>query len=132
MQEQNTRAEASTIASSLTNEARSLLLQTPQVRGFELIYEIAKMPDDRQAEMIRRAAEGGLSREELRTAAADAKKQAASQGNPSRGRPSQSRAFRKLITLEGGVRVIVHFRKTKATDEEVIAALKEALRSFAM
>ena len=97
----------------------------------ERIYDIAKCHAANQLEMIRKAAEGTLSRHEPRTIVAEARKQNGHETIGRGGRPAKSRAFRKIITTEAGVQVIVQFRKTKATTEEVIAALKDALRSLA-
>ena len=123
--------KASTIATGLTDKAKAMLLATPELRSFERIYDIAKCPAANQLEIIRKAAEGTLSRDQLRTIVADARKQNGHDTIDRGGRPAKSRAFRKIITTEAGVQVIVQFRKTKATTEEVIAALKDALRSLA-
>ena len=68
---------------------------------------------------------GDTSRDELRTIVAEARKQNGHETIGRGGRPAKSRAFRKIITTEAGVQVIVQFHKTKAMTEEVIAALKD-------
>ncbi|MBI3465132.1 MAG: ParB/RepB/Spo0J family partition protein, partial [Planctomycetes bacterium] len=112
----------------LTPEARAFLERSP-IKSFEVIYEVAQLPAERQLPVLQSIVAEDLTRDEIRRLAADTK-QLTVDPHPKRGRPAKVRPYAKTITTEKGARVTVHFRKSRATTQEVAEALEDALKAL--
>ena len=86
---------------------------------FDTLYEVSQLPDDQQVPMIARIRKQGLSIAQVKTEAAPLK-------NKVSGRPKGRRNYRTVVSVDGAV-VTVKFRKSRASSQEVLAKLDEAI-----
>jgi len=120
--------KALTIARKLTNEARAYVQAHPtSFKSIDQLYDTATLLPEKQLPILRRIAEEGLTRDEVRSLTATGKEHAKADRGSRRGRQPDTRPFRQTLRVDNGALVTVSFRKARATPREVKAALEQAL-----
>lgn len=122
--------KALAIARGLSPDARTVIqAASEQFTSIAHLYEVAQLPAAEQPALLQRIAADGLTREQLLAEVAEVKQRRGSPA-PRRGRPAGARPFSRVIPVEGGT-VIVRLRKTRATRNDVLAALRQASEDLA-
>ena len=114
------------VAEGLTAEASEQLAQSTQGRSLDTAYEVAKLPKEQQETFAREIVSKRLSRQQVREALHEVKKESRSQPQTKRGRKPH---FREIVHTANAT-VTVTFRKPTAKKTEVIKALRDAVRSL--
>jgi ParB family chromosome partitioning protein len=110
------------VADGLTPEASQQLERSPKGSSLDTVYEVAKLPKAEQQAFAREIAAKGLSREQLRNAISEARKNA-----PTATKRGRKPNFREIVHIPQAT-VTIAFRKPTARKSEVVKALKDALR----
>lgn len=126
--------KALTVGKQLSAQSYQVLAGTPYAESLEVAYQLATAPEDSQRELAQKIVEGNLNQRQVIDLASQAKREAPKQqpGRSGRsGRPAKrSRPFKATIKVPGQVVVTVQFRKSKVRDDEVIAALSDAVERY--
>jgi ParB family transcriptional regulator, chromosome partitioning protein len=123
--------KALTIATHLDEEAKTVLQSAEQRPAMDAVYAIAQSPAEAQPELARRVASEALTRRETQTLAEAARQASPSAEPPLRsGRPRSFRSFETTLLAANGARVTVKFRKGDVTNDEIVAALEDILKTL--
>ena len=123
--------KALTVARDLSPAAKAVVEESPeQHKSLENLYEVSRLPPASQPAIIERIATESLTREQLREVTAEAKASHKEERGQKRGRPVQSKSFSKSFSSSNGAKVLVTFKKSRATTQDLITALTEILASL--
>lgn len=118
------------IARNLSQEAKKEVSKSPErFRSMAHLYEVSLLPPDQQKNVLSKIADDGLTRTELQMLVADVKKQTQTSRSSRGGRPTTAKSFSKTFAVDEAT-ITVRFRKSKVKDEEIVNALRKALRSL--
>lgn len=116
------------IAENLAPRVQAALKDSSQrFQNMENLYELSKLPQDKQVEMWQEIEAKNLSTREVRQRAAEVNQQHPKSEENRGGRPTGTKPYTKSVATDGGAKVIVRFRKSRATTDEVVTALKQAI-----
>lgn len=123
--------KALSVSKELSPEAKAAVQAAPeQHKSLENLYEVSRLPADAQPAMIERIASENLTREQLREVTAEAKAEHKEERGQKRGRPTTSKSYSKSFSSKNGAKVVVTFKKSKATTQDLITALSEILATL--
>jgi ParB family transcriptional regulator, chromosome partitioning protein len=122
--------KALSIAANLAPGVQAAIKESPRrLQNMENLYELSKLPKDEQVTMWQEIQDKGLSTREVRQRASEVnrKESPTPEARDRGGRPTTSRPYAKSVSTKIGAKVIVRFRKSRATTDEVVTALKQAI-----
>lgn len=123
--------KALSIAEHLSPTIKQEAGEMPErLQSLASLYEISKLPADKQANIWKQIKSEGLTHLEVRRATAEAQRDGAGL-RTKRGRPAKTRPYRKTISTKVGAKVTIQFRKNRVSPEEVLTALKQAMEFLA-
>lgn len=124
--------QAVTVSEHLTEEARKALQDTPQGQSLGVVYQVATLHENEQLGFARDIVEKDLKKEHVISLASQIKQNSKDKTRRRRGgKKATAKPREESFKVSGGATITVKFRRKNVTDEEVTAALQEALQSIA-